>query len=967
MTANDPLAQIRMQVMWNRLIAVVEEQAQTLVRSSFSTTVREAGDLSAGVFDTQGRMLAQAVTGTPGHVNSMAAAVPHFLREYPVAEMVPGDSFITNDPWIASGHLHDVTVVTPAFFGGRVVALFAATIHVVDVGGRGMGPDARQVFEEGFYIPIMHLARGGTMNQDLLKLLRANNREPEQVEGDLFSCAAAGEEGARRLVDMMEEFSLDSMDGLAEHIIAHSYDAVIAEIRKLKRGTYRYSMTTDGYDAPVTAVAALTIQDDGIDVDYTGSSPASPFGINVVLNYTAAYTTFGVKCAVAPEIPNNYGSMLPIRTTAPDGCILNVKRPAPVSARHIVGHMMPDVVLGCLHQAMAGGMPAEGSMMWNPMLRGDTWFDGSERVWEIYTFHSGGMGARPDGDGLSATAFPSGVRIIPVEAAEAVSPIIYWRKELRADSGGAGKFRGGLGQTLEIGSAVEEPLGLQAMFDRVDHPARGRDGGADGAAGVVRTASGQTLRPKGMQSIPAGERFRLELPGGAGFGDPRERAPEQLAADIEDGLVSSAAAARDYGVATKPAGVSRRGLLGMAAAALAMPHIARAATADIPFGALWPLTGAMGQSGVDSIHAVETAVDIINNGIDCGLNLGAKPGLPGLGGAKLRAIPADHQGDPQKGRFETERLITQEKVVAMSGASYSSVAAVISQVCERYGVPFVNGDSSSPSLTTHGFKTYFRPAAHDEMFSIAMFDFMDELKAKRNVPIKTAALFYEDTLFGTDSSRVQRALAAKRGIEIVADVKYRANSPSLTEEIQQVKAANPDVFMPTSYVNDAILIMKTFADLGYRPNAIIAQDSGFSEPTFVNTAGKAAEGLISRGSFALDLTAKRPAIKPVNDLFRKRSGKDLSDISSRCFTGVMVLADGINRAGSTDPKAIIAALRETNIPGEQTIMPWPMITFDAQGQNEHATPIMIQVQNGNFNSVWPFDVAAAQLTWPMPR
>ena len=248
-----------------------------------------------------------------------------------------------------------------------------------------------------------------------------------------------------------------------------------------------------------------------------------------------------------------------------------------------------------------------------------------------------------------------------------------------------------------------------------------------------------------------------------------------------------------------------------------------------------------------------------------------------------------------------------------------------------------------------------------------MFDFMADLKSKQNIAVATASLFYEDTLFGTDSSRMQRQLAGERGIKLVSDTKYRANAPSLTEEIQQVKAANPDVFMPTSYINDAILIMKTMADLGYRPNAVLAQDSGFSEPAFLAAIGAAANGVMSRGSFALDLAAKRPAITKANDMYRKRSGKDFADISARSFTGMMVMADGINRAGSADPKAITAALRTTNIPGEQTIMPWPRIIFDAAGQNPDATPIMMQVVDGTFRTIWPLDVATAKVTWPMPR
>src|SRR5262245_28027340 len=355
---NTALGQIHTQIMWNRLIAVVEEQAQTMLRTAFSTSVREAGDLSAGVFDRHGRMLAQAVTGTPGHVNSMANAVKHFLDVYPLATMKPGDHFITNDPWLTSGHLHDITVVTPSFYQGEAVGLFANTIHVVDIGGLGMGPDGRQVFEEGLSIPIMPLAREGRMNEDLLRVVRANVREPMQVEGDIYACAASNDEGIRRLVEMMDEFEIANLDRLGDAIVEASREATLARIRALPKGTYRNQLTMDGYEKPLVLNAALTISDEGLHVDFSGTSPASGYGINVVYNYCLAYTAFGVKCLVAPDVPNNAGSLAPITVSAPEGCVLNVKRPWPVAARHTVGQMLPDVVFGCLHQVVAGGVPA---------------------------------------------------------------------------------------------------------------------------------------------------------------------------------------------------------------------------------------------------------------------------------------------------------------------------------------------------------------------------------------------------------------------------------------------------------------------------------------------------------------------------------------------------------------------------------------------------------------------------------
>jgi N-methylhydantoinase B len=556
---NKAITQIHTQIMWSRLIAVVEQQAQTMLRTAFSTSVREAGDLSAGVFDRHGRMLAQAVTGTPGHVNSMANAVKHFLDIYPLASMKPGDHYITNDPWLTSGHLHDITVVTPSFYHGERVALFANTIHVVDIGGLGMGPDGRQVFEEGLAIPIMPLAREDKMNEDLLRLVRANVREPLQVEGDIYATAACNDEGSRRLVEMMDEFEIADLDRLGDTIVKASREATLARIRTLPRGTYRNSVNMDGYDRPLLLNAALTIADDGIHIDFDGTSPASAYGINVVYNYCLAYAAFGVKCIVAPEVPNNAGSLSAIAVSAPEGSVLNVKRPWPVAARHTVGHMLPDLVFGCLHQVMPGGVPAEGaSSLWNPQI-----FGGGSLVEEVeesteanslpefstVIFHCGGAGARPTKDGLSVTAFPSGVRTIPIEATESVAPVLFHCREFREGSGGAGRFRGGLGQVIELGGAAANAVAMLCNFERVHNPARGRDGGKAGAPGAVSLRSGRPIRPKGRQTVPRRDAIRLELPGGGGFGDPRARDPERVRDDVLDGLITAEDARRDYGVA----------------------------------------------------------------------------------------------------------------------------------------------------------------------------------------------------------------------------------------------------------------------------------------------------------------------------------------------------------------------------------------------------------------------------------
>jgi len=552
----DPMLMIHQQIMWDRLIAVVEEQAQTLIRIGFSTSTREAGDVSAGVFDTAGRMLAQAITGTPGHVNSMARAVVHFLAAFPAITMQPGDIFITNDPWKGTGHLHDFTVVTPVFRGDRLVALFASTCHVIDIGGRGMGPDARQIFEEGLYVPIMRFASASGVNETLIEIVKANVREPVQVVGDIYSLAGCNDVGSRQLLAMMDEFGIDSLDRLGEHILERSRSATLEAIRKLPKGTFRNAMRIDGYDKPLDLVAAMTIGDDGIDVDFFGTSPPSSFGINVPFCYTEAYASFGVKCIIAPKVPNNEGSLALLRMHAPENCILNALHPFPVATRHVIGQMLPDLVMGCLNQALDDQVPAEGtSCLWNLFAFGGSSqidADSAEmmkaRVFNVMSFHSGGTGARPGKDGLSATAFPSGVRNVPVEVTEAMSPLLIRRKEYRIDSGGAGRYRGGLGQVMEVVTLDDAAFAISANYDRVVYPPRGRNGGKVGKPGVLSLGSGAMLKSKGQQTIPKTEAVIIEMPGGGGLGDPFERDPMKVAEDVDLGLVSRQAAERDYGV-----------------------------------------------------------------------------------------------------------------------------------------------------------------------------------------------------------------------------------------------------------------------------------------------------------------------------------------------------------------------------------------------------------------------------------
>ena len=538
------------QVMWNRLISVVEEQAQALVRTAFSTSVREAGDLSAGVYDVDGYMLAQAVTGTPGHVNAMADAVAHFIRRIGRENIRAGDVYLTNNPWEGTGHLHDFTMVSPSFHKGRLAGFFACTAHVVDVGGRGFGADANSVYEEGLHVPIMHFAREGEVDETLLHLIRGNVREPGQVIGDLYALATCNEIGHRRLVDMMQEFALDDLSGIGGFIMENSRRATLERIKALPREVAEGAMTVDGFDRPITLKVRLTIEEDRIITDFAGSSPVDKKGINCPLVYAKAYACYALKCAIAPEIPNNAASLAPFEVTAPENTIVNAAHPAPVALRHIVGHFVPDAVYDALDRIIPGVVPAEGAgclCNFQLSLRPAEGATGAVRA-EVLSFNSGGSGARPAHDGLSSTAFPSGVMTMPVEATEHAGPVIIWRKELRPDSGGAGQQRGGLGQYMEVGAREGHEFDFSAMFDRVKHPARGRRGGGSGGATTIARDDGTEMRGKGKQFVPEGARVMLALPGGAGYGDVGQRDRAKVRRDLARGYISAECAARDYGL-----------------------------------------------------------------------------------------------------------------------------------------------------------------------------------------------------------------------------------------------------------------------------------------------------------------------------------------------------------------------------------------------------------------------------------
>jgi len=541
MTAFDA---VRLEVMWNRLISVVNEQAKALMRTSFTSIVREAGDLSAGVFDTRGYMLAQAVTGTPGHINAMATCIHHFLTVFPKESLVPGDVLVTNDPQQTSGHLHDITVITPAFRGETLVGFFGNTCHVLDIGGIGLSTDGRSMFEEGLLIPITKLYAAGEPNAELFRIIAANVRAPEPVLGDIHAQVAGNDVGVARLIDFMAAFDLDSLEELGDEIISRSERAMRNAITALPDGAYSHEVMSDGYEEPVTLRATIHKLGDDLTVDWAGSSPASRRGINVVLNYTHAYTTYGLKCALAPEVPNNEGSFRPVRVVAPEGCILNAQKPAPVAARHILGHFLPGVIFGALAEVLPNRVIAEGAAnIWNLQFTGH---DLAGNPFTYVWFSCGGTGARPTKDGLSATAFPSGIAGVPAEVIEQISPVIMHERSIRPDSGGPGRYRGGCGQRLVLSVRTEQPYRFSPLFDRIHHPAKGANGGHDGALASITLSDGRSLTGKGDLELTPDTIITLDLPGGGGFGDPAEREPSAIDRDIALCFVSREAAEATY-------------------------------------------------------------------------------------------------------------------------------------------------------------------------------------------------------------------------------------------------------------------------------------------------------------------------------------------------------------------------------------------------------------------------------------
>lgn len=537
---------LALDLMWNRLLAATDEQAATLVRAAFSPIVREAGDLSACVFLPTGEMLAQARTGTPGHINSMANAMRHFIEAYAPETLEAGDVLITNNPHQTSGQLHDFTVMTPVFHEERVVAFVGSLCHLTDVGGRGLGIEAQSQYEEGISVPIMKLFAAGRPNEELLKLLGSNVRTPNENYGDLLAQTAGNAAAGRVVLELLRDFGVPDLSEVGAHIIEESERATREAIWHLPEGRYAGRVVSDGIDEPIVLECTVEIANGGVHVDWTGSSPASQYGINVVLNYTHAYTTYAMSCLLNAQVPNNSGSLRPITVSAPEGSVLNAVFPSPVAGRHVLGHFLPMAIIQALSGLTGVQALAEGAAnIWLSQ------FTGRSANGEPFTFAmsaTGGMGARSDKDGLSTTAFPSGVMGIPTEVTETATPLIILERSLLPDSGGPGTFRGGLGQRVRI--TVRSPYEWTAsvLLDRLEHPAAGVAGGGPGRAGDAWIEPGHRRIGKERTMLQPGEVVVLELPGGGGYGPPSERPREPLRRDLREGYVSRELMLADYGV-----------------------------------------------------------------------------------------------------------------------------------------------------------------------------------------------------------------------------------------------------------------------------------------------------------------------------------------------------------------------------------------------------------------------------------
>lgn len=542
--AFDPVS---LEILWSRLISIADESAAALLRTSFSTIVRESNDFATGLMDANGDSLAENTAGIPSFVGTLPRTLKHFLARFPREEWKPGDCIITNDPWMATGHLPDFTLAAPIFHRGRLIGFAGSIAHSPDIGGAMWASDCRELFEEGLQVPPLKFLREGRPDALVHEIIAANVRVPDQVLGDLFAQAAAAEVCARRTQEFLDDAGLSDLTALSADLQNRADRAMRKAIAAVPDGVYRASLDADGFDADETHIeCAITIEGSKLHIDYAGTSKQVDRGLNSVMNYTYAYSVYPIKCALDPMTPRNEGSYRSVTVSAPEGSILNPRYPAPCSARQLTGHLLSGVIHRALAQAVPDKVVAESGSA--PTLR--SVYSGVDRQGQRFSqvfFASGGMGGSAVQDGHNCTAFPTNTGSGSIEAFESISPLVVWKKELRTDSGGAGFHRGGLGQDVEIEVVSEGPLRLSLLSDRQKYAPEGLAGGGDGAAVEIRLQDGTKPHPKSRSSLNPGDRLTLRFGGGGGFGDPKSRPRERVAADLRDGYVSAEAAAELYG------------------------------------------------------------------------------------------------------------------------------------------------------------------------------------------------------------------------------------------------------------------------------------------------------------------------------------------------------------------------------------------------------------------------------------
>ncbi len=540
---NDP---INLQVMWNRLIFIADQADIVLGRTAFSPIVRENHDYVTVLLDSRGRALAQCTWSIPVFITSLpVAAQKYFLPKFPAETLSEGDVLATNDPEIGTGHLPDVTMITPIFKNGKVVAYAGSIAHLPDIGGAPLHSEASDIFEEGIRFPIVKLHKAGVPNQDVLDIIAASVRLPTEVMGDLESMVAANNVMGRELVKFLDEYNLDGIDELADAIHSRSEAQTRRAIRQWPNGTYSAEVLLDGYDTDVTLKTAVIVRDDSIHVDYAGTSEQILHSINCRTNYRYAHSVYALKCLLDPDTPNNEGCITPITDEAPLGSILNPEEWTAGNSRNLIGHVIPSLIFKALEGVVPGKVMGDsgGAPIWaaNCVGRRD---DGSQ-YGSVQNFH-GGQGARAEFDGLDTLSFPSNCKVTAIEMFEIAVPALTECKELIPDSGGAGKSRGGLGQRVVLRNLGRNPMNIYLASERVRHPCFGVVGGKSGSAGKVYR-NGEPQFPKGKVVLKTGDRLEVETPGGGGWGPTSERTAAATELDLAEGLISPAAARQIYG------------------------------------------------------------------------------------------------------------------------------------------------------------------------------------------------------------------------------------------------------------------------------------------------------------------------------------------------------------------------------------------------------------------------------------